>query len=258
MWEGHRPGIYHHWIECKRQVDGYTGAKYKSFESLQEAKQAFDHPARVSSKEKSKRPKYYVVWEGFQPGIYTHWSEAQKQINGFRKPTFKTFGSRQLAEKAFSDGPDRYAHGSFKKTRDMTDEERRLYGEPDTLSVSVDAACNDKGIMEYRGVFTYSADEIFRAGPYPEGSNNVGEFLAIVHALAWLKKQNSHIPVYTDSRNAMKWVMNKKANTSIVNPALMNLIKRAENWLRENNYPNEIIKWQTKFWGEIPADFGRK
>lgn len=35
--KGRIPGVYHTWDECKKQVDGYSGAVYKSFSSLQEA-----------------------------------------------------------------------------------------------------------------------------------------------------------------------------------------------------------------------------
>ena len=34
---GHKPGIYETWDECKKNVDGYPGAQYKSFKTLKEA-----------------------------------------------------------------------------------------------------------------------------------------------------------------------------------------------------------------------------
>jgi ribonuclease HI len=39
---------------------------------------------------------------------------------------------------------------------------------------------------------------------------------------------------------------------------LFEMVRRAEKWLKENTYKNPILKWETKAWGEIPADFGRK
>ena len=36
--EGRKPGIYHTWDECKEQVNGYSGAVYKSFTTEEEAK----------------------------------------------------------------------------------------------------------------------------------------------------------------------------------------------------------------------------
>jgi ribonuclease HI len=95
-----------------------------------------------------------------------------------------------------------------------------------------------------------------------KGTNNIGEFLAIVHGLAVIKKAGLRIPIYTDSMNAMKWVEEKTCKTTLPRTdeteELFRIIGRAEKWLRENTYTTPIIKWQTKEWGEIPADFGRK
>ncbi|MDR1160771.1 MAG: ribonuclease H, partial [Tannerellaceae bacterium] len=136
-------------------------------------------------------------------------------------------------------------------------------GSPDPESIAVDAACSgNPGDMEYRGVYVRTGQEIFHIGPLKQGTNNVGEFLALVHGLALLKKTNSNLPIYTDSVNAMKWVKNKKSKTLLermpVNEPVFNLIERAERWLRENEYTTPVIKWETSRWGEIPADFGRK
>jgi ribonuclease HI len=130
-------------------------------------------------------------------------------------------------------------------------------------SISVDAACSgNPGLMEYRGVHTVSREEIFRQGPHKDGTNNIGEFLALVHALAFLKKMQSNTPIYTDSRTAMAWVRNKKVKTTLnktaKNANLFDMMDRAIKWLKSNTYTNKIIKWDTKNWGEIPADFGRK
>jgi ribonuclease HI len=77
-----------------------------------------------------------------------------------------------------------------------------------------------------------------------------------------LKKNNIPIPVYSDSRNAINWVKNKKHKSLLVraqkNEELFELLDKAELWLQTNTYPNKILKWETKAWGENPADFGRK
>jgi ribonuclease HI len=116
--------------------------------------------------------------------------------------------------------------------------------------------------MEYRGVYTKTGEEVFRQGPFKEGTNNIGEFLALVHGLALLKQKNSPLPVYTDSKTALAWIKTKKAKTKLekneLNAALFDLISRAEKWLVENEYTTQILKWETTAWGEIPADFGRK
>ena len=130
-------------------------------------------------------------------------------------------------------------------------------------SLSVDAACSgNPGVMEYRGVWTATGEEVFHVGPFQQGTNNIGEFLALVHALALFDKHKINLPVYTDSMNAITWVKKKKCNTKLApspeNAKLFELIARAEFWLNTHTYSTPILKWDTRQWGEIPADFGRK
>ena len=86
--------------------------------------------------------------------------------------------------------------------------------------------------------------------------------LAIVHGLALLKNKGFDMPIYSDSANAISWVRQKKCKTKLPRTPeteeLFLLIERAEKWLQGNTYTTRILKWETKEWGEIPADFGRK
>ena len=85
-------------------------------------------------------------------------------------------------------------------------------GNPINESLAVDAACSgNPGDMEYRGVYTATGQEIFHIGPLKEGTNNVGEFLALVHGLALLQQKGSDLPIYSDSRNAISWVKKRNA-----------------------------------------------
>jgi ribonuclease HI len=130
-------------------------------------------------------------------------------------------------------------------------------------AIAVDAACSgNPGKMEYRGVYLRTGKTIFHFGPV-FGTNNIGEFLAIVHGLALLKQKNlPNLPIYSDSVNAQLWVRKKKCKTTLERnektEQLFQMIERAEKWLITNSYTNPIIKWPTDKWGEIPADFGRK
>ena len=116
--------------------------------------------------------------------------------------------------------------------------------------------------MEYQGVFTETETHVFHQGPFPEATVNIGEFLALVHALAYLKKNKLDMPIYSDSLTALAWVRKKKVNTKLrpneTNKKVFELIERALFWLNNNTYDTQILKWNTKVWGEIPADFGRK
>ncbi len=261
VWEGHSPGIYTNWTDAQKQISGYSGAKFKSFDDKSVAEQAFE-TGEIPAESNTKKQKYYVVWHGHVPGIYLNWPDAQNQISGFQKPLYKIFGSKKLAEQAFSEGPENY-QGDYKKTKDLSEEELQKIGAPLELALCVDAACNNKGDFEYKGVWNHSREDVFHAGPYASGSNNIGEFLALVHALAYLnqfrEKKMHEMPIYSDSRIAMGWVKSKQCRTKqSPSDEVKKLILRAENWLKTNTYKNPVLKWETKVWGEIPADFGRK
>ncbi len=210
-----------------------------------------------------KKSKFYVVWKGKKTGVFSSWKECKEQINGFEGAQYKAFVDKSEAEKAIKGKYDDYK-GKNTKVKVLSKAEKAKYGSPILQSLSVDAACaGNPGVLEYRGVLTDSKKQVFILGPIKKGTNNIGEFLALVHGLALLKKKNlDHYPVYSDSKIAMSWVKKKQCRTNLVfdkdNQQLLELIKRAEKWLKENTYQNPILKWETKAWGEIPADFGRK
>ncbi len=209
------------------------------------------------------KQKFYVVWDGVTPGVYTSWTDCQLQIKGYEQAKYKSFDSREEAERAFASSPYAYIGKKAAAAKAATKPA------PGTLpaavvenSLAVDAACSgNPGPMEYRGVHVLSRQEVFRFGPM-KGTNNIGEFLALVHGLALLKQKGFDMPVYSDSVNAISWVKQKKCKTKLPRTPeteyLFQLIERAEKWLRENTYSTRILKWETKEWGEIPADFGRK
>lgn len=207
--------------------------------------------------------KYYVVWKGLNPGIYDNWAECKMQVEGQEGAKYKAFENREEAVTALEKGHDEYVKSRPFQKSTQSKSNRSSVGNPINHSLSVDAACSgNPGDMEYRGVYTASKQEIFRIGPLKKGTNNIGEFLALVHGLAFLKQKNSDLPIYSDSRNAIIWVQKKKCKTQLerepANEPIFDLIERAEKWLHANTYTTRIIKWETEFWGEIPADFGRK
>ena len=209
------------------------------------------------------KKKFYVVWKGRKTGVFTSWNVCKRQIDGFEAAQYKSFANLEEAEIASKKSYDDYK-GKNTKTVTLSSVEKEKYGKPILESISVDAACaGNPGKMEYRGVFTHNKKQIFLMGPFQKGTNNIGEFLALVHGIALLKSKNKEdIPIYSDSKIAMSWVKQKRCKTNMhfdaSNKDLLDLIKRAENWLKENTFKNPILKWETKAWGEIPADFGRK
>ena len=207
--------------------------------------------------------KYYVVWRGRLTGIFDSWDECRKQIEGYEGAQYKGYPTLELAEAA-------HKHNYWQAVKQGAGSKEQEVG---TLlnsqhsiqipSLSVDAACSgNPGVMEYRGVDTATGREIFRMGPYPDGTNNVGEFLALVHGISLMQKNSCNFPIYSDSVSAIAWVRAKQCKTKLMrterNIPLFDLIARAERWLQSNTYSNQILKWDTPNWGEIPADFGRK
>lgn len=214
----------------------------------------------------AKKQKYYVVWEGREIGVFRSWSECEAQVLNFPGAKYKSFDSEEEALEAFQNGHEDYVRmksGRSDVTKMLPDYRNLETGGPDLESLAVDAACSgNPGKMEYRGVYLRSREEVFHMGPLEQGTNNIGEFLAIVHGLALMKQKSLSLPIYSDSANAISWVKQKKCKTKLEktekNERIFDLIVRAEKWLRENSYTNPIRKWETRDWGEIPADFGRK
>lgn len=202
--------------------------------------------------------KFYVVWQGRETGIFTSWEECKPQIEDYKGAQYKSFKTREEAEQAF-------AHSYYAAINKDKKSDVKKSPTPPFIknSIAVDAACSgNPGDMEYRGVNVFNGQQLFLQGVYKEATNNIGEFLAIVHGLALLKKQNSDWPIYSDSITAISWIKAKKCKTKLErtenNAEVFARIEAAEKWLATNTYTTKIYKWDTKAWGEIPADFGRK
>ncbi|MDR1331942.1 MAG: ribonuclease H family protein [Tannerella sp.] len=214
------------------------------------------------------KKKFYVVWNGVNPGIYDNWMDCQLQILGFSGAQYRSFDSFEAAREGFESGyeprPQPARLPAKEEAKAAHPAVREDVSPPYVReSLAVDAACSgNPGDMEYRGVYVATGEEWFHIGPLKEGTNNVGEFLALVHGLAFMKKGNLHLPLYSDSLNAIKWVRIKSCRTMLKrtqhNAPIFDLIARAEKWLLENDCSTPVMKWNTAAWGEIPADFGRK
>lgn len=236
------------------------------------------------------RARYYVVFAGREPGIYGDWPSCQAQVDGFSGAQFRSFPTAAAAQQAWVeaggdpmplDEPGAATEADLLDDGELLDAPGHVVepaaaslrvrplvaapGEsgPPTGSIAVDAACSgNPGPMEYRGVDIDTGAQLFHVGPM-HGTNNIGEFLAIVHGLAWLQQQGRWGPIYSDSTIAIGWVGRAAAKTTLPRNAATEqawqLLARAQQWLRHAPYREvEIRKWPTRRWGEIPADFGRK
>lgn len=211
------------------------------------------------------RRKFYVVWNGYATGVFDSWEECQLQVTGYPDAKYKSFDSQEAAIAAYRGDPveqlellKAIAQGPKVKVNYEAIPEIQL----DALAV--DAACSkNPGPVEYQGVWVRTGERIFHAGPFEGGTNNIGEYLALVHGLALLHRQGRpHTPIYTDSKTARAWVRNRQPKTSIKpnagNAVIFEMIRRATVWLQSHEITNPILVWNTPEWGEIPADFGRK
>lgn len=211
--------------------------------------------------------KFYVVWEGRAPGIYESWEDCKEQIDGYPEAKFKSFTSQDAATEAFRGNPRDHLTFARAVARHLESNVKVDYTAIPGIrldAIAVDGACSrNPGPMEYRGVRVIDGAEIFRVGPYAGGTNNIGEYLAVIHAAAlFARAGDTTTPIYSDSRTALSWLRRGHSNTKIEptpeNAPLLAVLARADAWLASHSIPNPILKWDTEHWGEIPADFGRK
>lgn len=245
VWKGYAPGIYDSWEEAEIQVSGYPDASYRAFKTQEAAieafREGFDKEGLI---QEVNRQAAELNKEGVTPKV------SQAPL------TPPEVGGRKLTPIGIR---------NVRSTSETTIAPTPMPGESPYLldSLAVDAACSgNPGPMEYQGVYVRTRQVIFKIGPMEGGTNNIGEFLAIVHGLALQEKQGTCLPIYSDSVNAQLWVRQGICKTKLeeneVNAPIYDMIRRAEQWLRTHTFRVPIYKWETKQWGEIPADFGRK
>lgn len=203
-----------------------------------------------------KRKQFYAVWQGRERGVFDSWEACKAQVEGFPGAQYMGFDTREAAERALQ-------RPYLEVLAERQPPPRRSDSSAPSQGYCVDAAYDTaRQRLEYRCVHLPSRREVFHVGPLPDGSNNIGEFLAIVETLMMLVERNDPAPVYSDSEVALLWVALKRCRTRLPErperAALFERIRRAEQWLQTHTFRNPLLKWETAQWGENPADFGRK
>lgn len=217
--------------------------------------------------------KYYVVFKGHNPGVYDSWDEAREQTAGFPDAVVKGYPSSAEATEAYrnfsgvSDKRELYrlisSANSNNGSQGVLPQNLSANPEIDSDAWAVDASClGNPGKMEYRGIEIKTGRVLFNMGPFEDATNNIGEYLALVHAMALMAKKGEYHNIYSDSKTALSWFRNKKVKTQLKptakNAYVFELLARASVWVNTHNFPAKVLKWQTDRWGEIPADYGRK
>ena len=217
--------------------------------------------------------KYYVVFKGHNPGVYDNWEEVKEQTTGFPGALFKGYATSEEATEAYrnlsghEDKTELYRLiSSVKPSTSQTNPDLKFpidNPQIDSDAWAVDASClGNPGKMEYRGVDLKTGKVIFQIGPFEDATNNIGEYLALVHAMALMAKKGEYHNIYTDSVTALSWYRRHKVNSKLKptprNGKVFELLARASVWVNTHQFPAKVMKWDTDKWGEIPADFGRK
>ena len=108
------------------------------------------------------KQKFYVVWKGVNPGIYSSWTDCQLQIQGYKGAIYKSFDSQEEAEHAFA--TPAYQYMNRHRASNSEKAEAQLPENFNLKCLAVDAACSgNPGPMEYRGVYLLTGQEIFHS-----------------------------------------------------------------------------------------------
>lgn len=279
VWEGRQPGIYDNWEDCHEQIDQFPGAKFRSFPTQEEATEAFradggetemllTHIALRNVEAASAPAPAPAPFAAPTPAPVSappvSTSPVSAPVTGPSASSFAAPASSlfEKIEPAPAPAPVPAYTARPRPQANRVDYSR--IPEINLAAIAVDGACaGNPGMMEYRGVKVATGEEIFHLGPLPDGTNNVAEYLALIHALALLDRKNDgETPIYTDSATAVAWVRNRGCRTKLTptaaNARIFELIARANVWIQTHRPSNPILRWNTLLWGDIPADFARK
>ncbi len=210
----------------------------------------------------AKKKKYYAVWKGHKPGVYFSWEKCQEQIKDYEDPIYMSFDSKRGAVDAYWSTPERSGYERGVALNKIKEKTKILPEGVIGDSICVAAIHSDNAThIEYKGIYTATGEVLFKFGPI-WGTSQIGEFLALVHAVAYIKQSGWHIPLYSSSAEAMKWLEDEKCETRFkVNSKSLDIhehIIRAEYWLNNNDYEVKLLKWDTDKWGEIPVSFSKE
>lgn len=266
---GRETGIYDDWNKCKAQIHEFKGAKYqklnaKTFPEAQVEYALLLKPSpekNLLDSEENQNGTFYAVFVGKKPGIYNNWTDCQNQVHKYPEAKFQKLKATNLFEAQNEYKQLSSARGSINKAINKAKDTL----EPQPNFLTVDGASNGEN-CEYQAVWYPTGEKVFSSKTFKGGTNNIAEFLGLIHGLNYLMSNNMPLKIYTDSVTAMAWVRDGKANTTAnatgkITPELQELINNGEKFLEKNATileKAEILKWETKKWGEIPADYGRK
>lgn len=134
--------------------------------------------------------------------------------------------------------------------------------------IAVDGWCANTSwwwVWYYRGIliknWEVNKGKVIFEKEFPQTSNNLTEYLAILEAMRWRAKNDPKIAIYSDSTVAIWWVRKWWHNCG-----------QLPMWQHAKSYTEKLEKWRNKSWAkfeniyqrftkkrwDIPADYGRK
>jgi len=174
--------------------------------------------------------KFYVVWQGVVPGIYTDWNSCKKQVDKFPGARYKSFPSLVEAEMAFNGSTSaqdkktltsktsvtkkRSAQNSAgtKATGVKTYTALEIAAMPIEVKIFTDGGCDPNPGQAGSGMALYrnEAIESLWYGLYnPMGTNNTAELNALHQALIMAQKEldnGQSVAIFCDSKYAIQCV----------------------------------------------------
>lgn len=171
------------------------------------------------------KQKFYVVWRGLAPGIYTHWPDAEKQVKGVAGARYKSFLTQGEAEAALQSGPGKTSTAKTaskdKKSRTSVDNVKENVPRWHEVDIYCDGACDPNpgpagtGLALYRD---HALSELWYGLFNPTGTNNTAELQGLLHALRLAKgavDEGRQTAIHCDSRYAIdcvtKWAFGWKS-----------------------------------------------
>lgn len=161
---------------------------------------------------------FYAVAKGKVPGIYTSWSDVQKNINGFKGPLFRKFSSKDEAQT--------FVNNHTNKTMSMLNFiERSDPEENDSCLICfTDGSCINNGkpnaISGYSVVWPYHSE--YNSANLVNGNqtNNTGEYNGLIYAMQQADlldpSRRKTLIVYSDSmlliKSITEWIHGWKKN----------------------------------------------
>lgn len=161
------------------------------------------------------KQKFYVVWKGRKPGIYTRWDQCKAMVDGFAGAKYKSFASMAEAEAAFGSS----VAPAFKSSKPAS-QTKKSHGNkslsqeaidvmPEQVKIFTDGACEPNPGEAGTGLAVYVDNKISELwfGLYqPMGTNNTAELQGLQQALEMAKAkiaQGLSVAIYCDSRYAI-------------------------------------------------------